>query len=179
MSLPPSHNSHPTPPTPPEEPAREAIEEEAAMPRSRVEEDSEMDITPMIDMTFLLLIFFIVCSKMDPGATVTLPPAKHGDAVATKDAIIFTIAGGETEASIYKGKGVDQANLLTGASPAEKETEVAAYVEERVAGNPNIRDVLIMAGSEVKHRDVSLVMKAVGMAQTDGNQLHVAVMEAP
>lgn len=131
----------------------------------------------MIDMTFLLLIFFIVCSKMDPGATVSLPPAKHGDAVATKDAIIFTIAGGDTEAYIYKGKGIDPANLLNGTTPAEKEAEVAAYVEECVAKNPQITDVLIMAGSEVKHRDVSLVMKAVGMAQTDGNQLHVAVME--
>ena len=26
--------------------------------------DDEMDITPMIDMTFLLLIFFILTSKM-------------------------------------------------------------------------------------------------------------------
>lgn len=149
----------------------------AIKPRPRRDDDTEMDITPMIDMTFLLLIFFIVCSKMDPGATVSLPPAKHGDAVATKDAIIFTIAGGDTEAYIYKGKGIDPANLLNGTTPAEKEAEVAAYVEECVAKNPQITDVLIMAGSEVKHRDVSLVMKAVGMAQTDGNQLHVAVME--
>jgi hypothetical protein len=36
-----------------------------------------------------------------------------------------------------------------------------------------------MAEADVKHRDVALVMKAVGMAQTEGKQLHVAVMEMP
>jgi biopolymer transport protein ExbD len=178
MTPPPSHNSHPPRfSDPPEEPALEAVEEEAPIPTSRVKDDSEMDITPMIDMTFLLLIFFIVCSKMDPGAAITLPPARHGEPVATKDAIVFTIAGSETEAVIYKGKGINPGEQLNGSSPVEKEAAAAAYVEERLAGNPNIKDVLIMADSGVKHRDVALVMKAVGSVETEGNQLHVAVME--
>ncbi len=29
-------------------------------------EEADLDITPMIDVTFLLLIFFMVASKMDP-----------------------------------------------------------------------------------------------------------------
>jgi biopolymer transport protein ExbD len=173
-----SSNSHPAQTAaPPEEPALEAVEEEAAMPKSRVKDDSEMDITPMIDMTFLLLIFFIVCSKMDPGATINLPPAKHGEAVADKDAVVFTIAGTDAEAFIYKGKGVNPGALLTGSTPVEKEAEAAAYVEEQLAKNPNIKDVLIMADAGVKHRDVALVMKAVGAVQTEDKQLHVAVME--
>ena len=40
------------------------------MPRKRRFDDAEMDITPMIDITFLLLIFFLVASKMDEGATL-------------------------------------------------------------------------------------------------------------
>jgi biopolymer transport protein ExbD len=174
----PSRNSHP-PRTdePPEAPALEALEEEAPVPKSRVKDDSEMDITPMIDMTFLLLIFFIVCSKMDPGAAIHLPPAKHGEAVTTKDAIIFTIAGTETESFIYKGKGIDAGNQLAGASPVEKEAEAAAYVEQQLAQNANIKNVVIMADAGVKHRDVALVMKAVAAVETEGNQLHVAVME--
>jgi biopolymer transport protein ExbD len=162
---------------PPEPPALAAIEEEAPIPKSRVKDDSEMDITPMIDMTFLLLVFFIVASKMDPGAAIRLPPARHGNAVATKDSIIFTIAGSETESFIYKGKGIDPAAQLNGATPVEKEAEAAAYVEEQLGKNPNIKDVLIMADGVVKHRDVALVMKAVGSVETEGNQLHVAVME--
>ena len=48
---------------------------EPMRPRDSLE-DTEMDITPMIDITFLLLIFFIVSSKMDPSANVPLPAAK-------------------------------------------------------------------------------------------------------
>ena len=36
-------------------------------------EDAEMDITPMIEITFLLLIFFLVASKMDSPASGELP----------------------------------------------------------------------------------------------------------
>ena len=165
----------PQPPSPPEA-ALEAIEEEVGIPPRRVKDDSEMDITPMIDMTFLLLIFFIVASRMEESAALTLPPAKHGNAVSTKDAVVFTVTG-EGESQIYKGEGVNPANALTAGDPEGKETEIAAYVEEQVASDPSIQNVVILAESGVKHRDVALVMKAVGLAQTEGGQLHVAVLE--
>ncbi len=41
-------------------------------------EDAEMDITPMIDITFLLLIFFLVASRLDEDAPVELPTARYG-----------------------------------------------------------------------------------------------------
>lgn len=157
----------------------EAVEEEPSMPASRVSDDSEMDITPMIDMTFLLLIFFVVCSRMDPGSDLTLPSAKHGDTLTTDSAVVFTVTADGDETLIFKGEGKNPANALTGVTPSEKESQVAAYVEEQIALNPSLTNVLIMAEADVKHRDVALVMKAVGMAPTEGNQLHVAVMELP
>lgn len=163
------------PPAPP--PALEAVEEEAGLPRRRVADDSEMDITPMIDMTFLLLIFFIVASRMEESASVKLPPAQHGNAVSTEGAIVFTIGGEQEDAQIFKGEGKDPARLLSASDTEGKEAEVAAYVEEQVAGDPSIQNVVIMAEAGVKHRDVALVMKAVGLAQTEGSQLHVAVLE--
>jgi biopolymer transport protein ExbD len=164
---------------PPEgsEPALEAIEEEVGLPRRRVRDDSEMDITPMIDMTFLLLIFFLVASRMDERAAVVLPPARHGNAVSTTGAVVFTIGGDSEEAQIFKGEGKIPANLLSAGDTEGKESEIAAYVEEIVAGDPTIQNVVILAEAGVKHRDVALVMKAVGLAETDGNQLHVAVLE--
>ena len=63
------------------------ISEQVSMPRlasksifkrKRSLEEAEMDITPMIDCTFLLLIFFLVTSKMKPELAVDLPKAKHG-----------------------------------------------------------------------------------------------------
>ncbi len=165
---------------PEDEPALQAVEEEASVPQSRVRDDSEMDITPIIDMTFLLLIFFVVCSKMDPGSGITLPNARHGDSVPVATAVVFTVSVGGEEALIYKGEGEIEANLLSGSDVAEKENQVTAYIEQQMAENPQITSVLILAEAGVKHRDVSLVMKAAGSAQTtEGSQLHVAVMERP
>ncbi|MFM7844919.1 MAG: ExbD/TolR family protein, partial [Planctomycetota bacterium] len=58
-------------------------------------EDAEMDIAPMIDCTFLLLIFFIVCSHIGQNASVDLPKAKYGVAVSAKYSVVLTVAVGE------------------------------------------------------------------------------------
>ena len=49
--------------------------------RKRNPDDGELDITPMIDITFLLLAFFVVASKMDPQAAIELPKASYGVSV--------------------------------------------------------------------------------------------------
>ena len=54
-------------------------------------DDGELDITPMIDITFLLLAFFVVVSKMDPQQAVDLPSATVGEAVQDKDSVILII----------------------------------------------------------------------------------------
>ena len=46
--------------------------------RRRIKQETELDITPMIDITFLLLIFFLVASTPDLQVEVKLPPARHG-----------------------------------------------------------------------------------------------------
>ena len=151
-------------------------EEDFALPRAK-REDDEMDITPMIDITFLLLIFFLVASKMDTPAPVALPPAKNGSAVGTKDSVVVTITKGENDsAAIYKGEGGDEGRLLKAADPVEQEAEIVAYLESELANNIDKTAVLIKAEKEVKHRDVGRVAKAVGKV-SGIEQLHVAVME--
>jgi len=63
--------------------------EEVAM-RERPSMDDEMDITPMIDMTFLLLIFFILTSKMTGEKSYEVPSAKNGSSIATKNCVMMT-----------------------------------------------------------------------------------------
>ena len=64
-------------------------DDDFVVPRKK-REDDEMDITPMIDITFLLLIFFIVCSTMDPTKIGTIPEADNGLAISAKtSAVIF------------------------------------------------------------------------------------------
>ena len=153
-------------------------EEEVFQPllASKTYDESEMDITPMIDMTFLLLIFFLVASKMDASANVKLPPARHGMAVVEKTSVILTLAAGEGgKAAIYKGNGVVPANQIRASDVEAEESEVTAYVENELATSGK-QNVLIKAEKGIKHREVSRISKAATKPE-DVQQLYVAVLE--
>jgi biopolymer transport protein ExbD len=139
-------------------------------------EEAEMDITPMIDCTFLLLIFFLVASRMDAPLAIDLPPARHGTAVVMKESIVLTVAKGpNNEALIYKGDGVEAKNLLEGGNPVEQEEALVRYVEQQASTSPPKRYVLIKGEKGVLHRDIARVAKAAGKAEVE--QLYVAVLE--
>ncbi len=150
---------------------------DAPLLRRRRMEEAEMDITPMIDVTFLLLIFFMVASKIDVQADVRLPVAHYAKPVALGDAVILTVADGGPDGSaiIYKGDSMDPETRLRSTDPLEQEEEIAAYVQE-VMVKERKHFVVIKAAKSVKHRDVARVASAVGKAESV-QALHVAVME--
>lgn len=125
-------------------------------------EDTEMDITPMIDITFLLLIFFIVASKMDEAANVPLPPAKTGGNVVIKECVVITIGPGDTEdtAKIYAGDGDAAENLIDSSDIATLEAELLAYVQEQYDLDHRKTTVLIKGSKGVKHKHISSTAKA-------------------
>jgi biopolymer transport protein ExbD len=137
-------------------------------------EDAEMDITPMIDITFLLLIFFLVASRLDQDAPVELPPARYGVAVAEKNSIPITLAesGGEI-ANIYLADGKAADRQLSPTDLTAQEEAIVAYVEEQL--REGLLYVLIKAEKGVKHRDVARVSNAIGKAGS--GDLYVAVLE--
>ncbi len=145
--------------------------------RSKTYDDSEMDITPMIDMTFLLLIFFLVASKMDPSADIQLPPAQHGLAVVERSSVIITMsAGDEGQARVYRGNGRLAEYLVDGSDLEAQEDEIAAYVEEELVESTK-ENVLIKAEVGVKHRDVARISRAA--TRPEGVvQLNYAILEA-
>ena len=148
------------------------------VPRGSLE-DTEMDITPMIDITFLLLIFFIVSSKMDPSSNVPLPSAVTGGAIAVNSAIIITVGPGDTAdgpAIVYKGDGIVPENTFAGGDFLAQEEEISAYVEDAIAEDPLKIYVLIKASKGIKHREVARVQTAVSKSATV-QQLYIAVME--
>lgn len=163
----------PAPPHPPWESEDDAPVE---LKRAKLEE-SEMDIAPMIDCTFLLLIFFIVCSHIGQQTQVDLPKAKFGVPVPSKLAVVLTVAAGEGDSvRIYKGDGIDEATLINAGTVAEQEDEVASYVAEHVNEGGDKQHVLIKAAKGLKHRDVSRVAKA-SVRNAEVSQLFIAIME--
>ena len=71
-----------------------------ALARRRPLPETEMDITPMIDITFLLLIFFLVASKMDPNNAVALPKARYGTSVVEKNSVVILVSKGTSDAAL-------------------------------------------------------------------------------
>jgi biopolymer transport protein ExbD len=149
---------------------------ESVLPaRKRPQEDTEMDITPMIDCTFLLLIFFTVTSTPDAQTALNLAPAKYGVGISQRDSIIISIAdNGENEpVSIYLADG-KQGEPLKGTNE-EQEAEIRKAVEEGLTEGK--KSVLIKAEKGVLHRDVSRIAAAAGGVSEEVS-LNLAVMEA-
>jgi biopolymer transport protein ExbD len=76
--------------------------------RERGSPPGDLDITPMIDVTFLLLIFFMVCSNMQSTPSLDLPPAAHTKGVKFGSSTVITVrapTGSESSAWIQLGDG--------------------------------------------------------------------------
>jgi len=143
--------------------------------RRRGKTDSEMDITPMIDVTFLLLIFFLVASTPDVQAVIELPPADHGIGVSQRDSTIITIGdSGQENAPVFLADGRYPNALISGSLEAQRQI-IAEHVQEGLHSKSKKSDVLIKADRSVKHRDVARVIKAV--SHVEGVRIHLAVLE--
>lgn len=151
-----------------------AVEEPVAVHRKR-KDDAEMDITPMIDIVFLLLIFFLVAATPDQNTAVELPPARHGGGVSVQTAVIFTLAnrGNDEPAAVYAAEGAVGDPLPD--DPEAQKRAIISAVEEGF--NEGKIAVLVKAERSVKHKDVSRVADAVGAAEVEDVHLHIAVFE--
>lgn len=139
----------------------------------------EMDITPMIDITFLLLIFFLVSTRLDPSGEVELPAAQTGSSVSEKTSVIISIrTDRDHSARIVKGdaRGGGGTELMA-SDPRGQEQELINYIQEQINRPTMSPTVLVKAAKNVRQRDIMRVATAVG--QVPEVQLHFAVLEIP
>jgi len=68
--------------------------------RRRKKSDIELDITPMIDVTFLLLIFFMVTSTMQSKKDLDVPPAEYSVNVEKVSSTIILIKAVDPAGSV-------------------------------------------------------------------------------
>ncbi|QDU94731.1 ExbD/TolR family protein [Lignipirellula cremea] len=152
-------------------------EVQALFRRRRAMDDAEMDITPMIDITFLLLIFFLVAAKIESTTGVDLPEAKYGVPVAAKDSVIVTVASApDGSAVVYLGDAIDPQYRVNSGDPADQRRALAEYVDKELNGSTAKHHVLIKADGALKHREVAKVLATIGGA-VELEILHVAVLE--
>lgn len=137
--------------------------DQAFKPRRRKGDEAELDITPMIDITFLLLSFFVVASKMDPSAAVAVPKAQYGETVSEKNCVCLLVLEGDTPdtAKIFKGRSTDDKDRIPDADSVTMEEAIGAYVESELSMRPNVEGVLIKAAGDVRTGIVEMVKRGV------------------
>lgn len=151
------------------------------LPRRKPDEDADLDITPMIDITFLLLAFFVMVSKMDPQLPVNLPQALNGDVVPEKNCVVLVVLKGEgdDDYTIFKGRTKSGSDAVVGDNPIEQEEQIAQYVEDTLSRNPKIQAILIKAEGDVKTGAVETVKRGVAGSELGlTRRLYVAVETA-
>lgn len=147
-------------------------DDDGFQPRSRRKSrEAELEITPLIDVTFLLLIFFMVTANLQAGRDVDVPEVRHSEGVETHQATFITLLNPESEdadATILLGDGESSDSAV-----AELD-DVRTYVEQ---GLSNLRtQVVVKAERKVPHRDVQRVAREI--AAVDGITLHIGVQDA-
>lgn len=124
--------------------------------------DGELDITPMIDVTFLLLIFFMVASNMQGGKRLDLPAARHGVGVESR---------GATQIEIVLEQGAARPKIRLDDGNFSDVAGVKRQVEQRLRDGR--RQVIIKAERRVPHGFVQEVTRAVN--EVEGVQFFIGV----
>ena len=133
--------------------------------------DTDIDITPMIDVVFLLLIFFLVCSTIGKTTSVQVPKAKLGVGVNPMTSTLFTVSGMEGEPSVYIGD-TTSGHLL----PNDHELQAAEIVQavEKGVREGKVR-VMILADRRLFHGEVARISAIA--ASVPGVTLHFVIQK--
>ena len=112
-------------------------------------EDIEMDMSPMIDMVFLLLIFFIVASQIiDEKPKVLVPEAmaatKPSDDVENR--LMISVSKNDPPEYFFRLQKVEY-------------TELAQKIQQEFEANPDLR-ILIRSDGETKYKVTEKIMMA-------------------
>lgn len=157
--------------------------EETAMdlPKRKRTEEADLDITAMIDVTFLLLAFFVVVSKMDPQAAVDLPKASYGESIPDKNCVTIIVIADKDDSEkvmIYKGKSMGEDTLVAAEDPEAIESEIGEFVENEFSQYPTKSAVLVKASGKVKTGMIEIVKRGIGQSElATTRQIFVGIEE--
>lgn len=127
-------------------------------------ESVEMDMTPMVDVTFLLLIFFMVTASFKMIKAIEQP-------APTDDASTNVVVEDNDDFALVT---IDETNTIrfTYGSTADVEIpsrqDLLTHLREAKSINPELSKATIKAHGECKHERLVMVMDAVADAQLKG-----------
>jgi biopolymer transport protein ExbD len=134
-------------------------------------ETPEFDITAMVDLVFMMNIYFLVTFITVAMGEMSLPAADHALALDAETAVVLSVIrslDGES-VDVYLGNGKKGEPLK---DPAEQERQIQAALDEGVAAGKTA--VLIKAESKVRLADLFRISSLLAGHDL---KLHVAVLE--
>ena len=144
-----------------------AFAEDVLVPSKPLVDDARFDITAMVDLVFMMNIFFLVTWVDMALAEIDLPTARHCAAADKEESVVLTIMKGPR---VYLG----DAHAGNELSPGEIDQRITSHVEDAVRDGKDI--VLIKAEKDVALRDVAHVA-GVATAVKGTRKLMLAVLE--
>jgi biopolymer transport protein ExbD len=144
-------------------------EAEGSLGKKRRRLDGDLDITPMIDVTFLLLIFFMVSSTMQGKPDLDVPVAEHAIGIDSHGAAVVTVFAA---ASVAESPRIVLGDVQ---GPEGEAADVRRYVEEK--SREGIRKFIVKAEGDVPHGVVEEIARAI--KSVEGAQLYMGVGDRP
>jgi biopolymer transport protein ExbD len=134
-------------------------------------ETPEFDITAMVDLVFMMNIYFLVTFITMSLAELSLPAADHVSALDAETATVITLirAPDGKSVKVYLASG-EKGEAIT--DPEEQEKKVQAAVEQGLAAGKS--DVLLKAEKKVRLAELFRIATA---ATAEDVKLNVAVLE--
>lgn len=156
----------------------ELIEDEVYTPPApKKRSDDELDMTPMVDVTFLLLIFFMVTAAFALQKVLKIPPVKEDEEVSVtqvddieKDSIVLRI---DADNVFWIG-----APLWAEEQKAQSAIEMRAKVREASQGGggaPGPKKMIVRAHEEAVYEKLVDAIDAGSAAAI--NDVSVTIME--
>jgi biopolymer transport protein ExbD len=134
-------------------------------------ETPEFDVTAMVDLVFMMNIYFLVVFITMAISEMSLPSANHVTSLDAEEATVITLVRSPDGQStkLYLGSG-EKGEAIS--DPAEQERRVQAAVEQGLAAGK--KDVLLKAEKKVRLAELFRIATAAALEDT---KLNVAVLE--
>lgn len=110
-----------------------------------------MDLTPLIDVVFLLLIFFIVASEFKKNETIlnlSLPNSSSTQKVIEKKDLMIEVS---RDKLAYNGNKIDFTNLEKSLSKLKKDSSLTVKIDKEVKYERVIKLLDILNTLEMKN----------------------------
>jgi biopolymer transport protein ExbD len=134
-------------------------------------EPPEFDITAMVDLVFMMNIYFLVTFVTVAMAEIDLPAATHAAPLDGDSAVVITITGGAGKPiAVYLGNTESGEELR---DPDTQEDRIRAAVEQGHANGKT--EVLLKAEKHLRLGELFRISAAA--SGVEGMKLNVAVME--